>query len=124
MSDLENLPLSIPKNCYFLINVTKNENKGVHWIVIKNLKGRIIMFDSFDLSTRILPKPWSEVVVKSDDCVFQNKESTVCGQYCALFILEEKLMSIFKCTSPNSKKSVKNDVLCLYMFQKLNKILQ
>lgn len=123
VGDLEDIPVRIPKNSYFLVNVTKNAEKGMHWIVLKNdfKKKKIIMFDSYDLPVTILPVRWAAKVEKSDECVFQNKKSIVCGQYCALFILNRKIMKLFRCTAPSSSTSVKNDLLCMNVYNELNK---
>lgn len=121
MKDLNEIPVKIPNNSVFLVNVTKSDKKGIHWIVLKNEKKNIVMFDSYNLPLNILPMNWRNKVVKSDNCVFQNEDSVVCGQYCALFILNEEIMTIFKCVKSNSNNSLCNDILCMFLYNYLNK---
>lgn len=121
LNDLNEIPVNIPENSVFLVNVTKNDKKGMHWIVLKNEKEKIVMFDSYNLPLSILPTKWKNKVVKSDNCVFQNKDSIVCGQYCALYVLNEEIMTIFTCVKSNSKNSMCNDVLCMFLYNYLNK---
>ncbi len=122
LSDLNKInPFDIKKN-FLLINLTKSLKVGKHWIVLKRKRNHYLFFDSYDLNTTIFPKNWINYIKKSDDCIFQNEDSKVCGQYCALYIVQPSIIKNFKCTSENSEKSLENDMKCLYIFEKMNKI--
>lgn len=83
---------SITKSSLFIINYDGCDEPGSHWVAIFiNTKKEIEFFDSFGM----LPI-YSSIVEKLD--VFSNKKptfnlfrfqgnSTVCGQYCLLYLL-------------------------------------
>lgn len=95
----------------------------MHWVVLKRSnkkKGKYFeFFDSYDLPLNYLPSKWARACYKSDDCVFQEKNSKVCGQYCALYLCNTKIMQIFSCASNNPIIQRENDNKCLYLFNKL-----
>jgi len=121
---LDQLPKTIKKQTFLIVNTDKAKDPGIHWLAIYIPKqGCIEYFDSFGRKPdklEILSYLKNQCIVFNEKQL-QNNYSDVCGQYCCVY-------SWYRCCGYSMKAFLKkfskgnhieNDKLILNIFQKL-----
>ena len=116
---IDNIPLI--KNDIFsvIVNLSKQNEKGTHFIAVSSRKNRIIYFDSLgdqniDINLKKYLKKYKKQIIYSN-FQLQNLFSNHCGFFCISFILcmennisLENFLKIF-----NRKNLYLNDYICI-----------
>ena len=92
---LDNIPTEIQPHHFFIINLSKEKERGTHWISVhRQVGGFIELFDSlgFDQRKRSLYETYLPFVqFETNITPVQCQDSSLCGQFCLFYIVERFL---------------------------------
>lgn len=116
------LPFSMSRPVYLISNLDPDTKMGSHWVAIFiNINGEGEYFDSFgrrpdSYHLTFLNRNTTRWIY--NDRVIQNAFSSVCGQYCLLYLyLKYRGMSLNDFINIFTTNTFYNDLLLNYMFQ-------
>ena len=92
---IDNIPKEIEPHHFFIINLSKEKDKGTHWISIhRQIDGLIEIFDSlgFDQRKRSLYESHLPFLhFETNITPVQCQDSSLCGQFCLFYVVERFL---------------------------------
>ena len=118
---IDNIPVIGNDVFSVIVNLSKQNEKGTHFIAMTKLKGKIIYFDSFgnpniDIALEKYLKTYEKQIIYSNNQL-QNIFSSHCGFYCIAFILSIENNITFNefLRKFNRKNLYLNDYICVEM---------
>ena len=116
---IDNIPTFDDEIFSIIVNLSKENEKGSHFIAISSSKNKIVYFDSFGIPNKILSlekylEKYKKKIIHSKDQL-QDEFSSHCGFFCISFILcFEKDISLHKFLKMFHKKDLYlNDYICI-----------
>lgn len=111
------------ENYAIVVNLSRSNERGSHFIVLVGCKGQVFLFDSLALPYPSLPQSIQKIMKLFNGIsilarAIQSPHSLYCGFYCIYFILylslnKDKLRSKFSPKRFSSFDLMSNDNLCL-----------
>jgi hypothetical protein len=91
------IPFDFSKQCSYILNTAKSNQKGEHWVAIWQENGKIYVFDSFGRNiNRLLPyfdkNVGGGIIYNDNKKQYDYQED--CGQRCISFLLLAKKFGI------------------------------
>ena len=92
---IDNIPNEIRKHHFAIINLSKQDEKGSHWLTLhRTIDGCIEVFDSlgYDLRKKnILSEHFPFTYFQINLTPVQSQDSFLCGQFCIYYVVERFL---------------------------------
>jgi hypothetical protein len=108
-----------------ILNFSKYDEEGTHFIAIANYKNKCVYFDPLSIKENFIPYEIKKYLKKYNNVLnvskkIQNNNSEFCGFFCMLFIISLSISKIFLFTilSKFKNDSEKNDALCVIHLKK------
>ena len=120
----DNFPKNLKQPFAIIINLSKHDKPGTHFICIIENKKQIFYFDSFGINCFVpsichfLFSKHKEII--QNKITIQHHSSLFCGFFCILFVLfmEKNEFNLQKFQNKFSSNLIKNDYLCINEIKK------
>ena len=120
----DNFPKNLKPPFSIIINLSKHNKPGTHFICIIENKKQIFYFDSFGINC-FVPSICNFLLSKQKEIVqniksIQHQNSLFCGFFCILFVLfmEKNKFDLTKFQNKFSTNLIKNDYACINEIKK------